>query len=176
MTNMQYGFYLDTSRCIGCKACTVACMDWNDIKPGIGVQWRRVTSFESGTGTNIRLTNVSLSCMHCAKPACESVCPVRAVTKRVQDGIVVVDQSKCIGCRLCAMACPFGTPQFGADGTMQKCNLCLDRVTAGLLPECVSSCTGGALHAGSLDELTKMAQAKIARQLAGATQPSLWIK
>jgi anaerobic dimethyl sulfoxide reductase subunit B (iron-sulfur subunit) len=172
---MQYGFWVDIDRCIGCGACTIACKDWNDIQPGQAVQWRRVTTIESGQVPNTQLTNVSLSCMHCAKPACVAVCPTSAITKRAEDGVVVVDSSKCIGCRYCFFACPLGVPQYGKDGTMQKCNLCLDRLQQGEKPTCVVACPVGALHGGPIEELAKSAAEKAATRLAGATDPSVLI-
>jgi anaerobic dimethyl sulfoxide reductase subunit B (iron-sulfur subunit) len=173
---MQYGFYFDANRCIGCNACAVACKEWNEILPGAGVAWRRVTSVESGKVPNLKLVNMSNSCNHCAKPACVGACPVSAISKRAEDGIVLVDQTKCIGCKTCSIACPFGVPQFGPSGKMQKCNLCLDRVKLGQVPECASSCTGGALFAGPMDQLTAMAISTGGIQMAGVTQPSLLIK
>jgi len=116
-----------------------------------------------------------MACMHCGEPACVAVCPAGAITKRAEDGIVVVDQNKCIGCHYCFFACPFGVPQYGDDGTMQKCNLCLDRLAAGKEPACVATCPAGALHAGKLSDLAKIAQEKVAKKLAASTQPSVLI-
>jgi anaerobic dimethyl sulfoxide reductase subunit B (iron-sulfur subunit) len=179
---MQKGFYLEADRCVGCYACMAACKNWNDVPPKVtavpgtqGPKWRRVTSIETGAFPNAKITKISLSCMHCAKPACMAVCPTGAITKRAQDGIVVVDQSKCIGCRYCFFACPFGAPQFGDDGTMQKCNYCLDRTTKGLDPACVATCPAHALHAGSMEELAKLAGEKAALKLVAATEPSVII-
>ena len=172
---MQYGFYFDAGRCIGCSACVVACKDWNDIKPGDRVHWRRVTTVEVGKSPNLRLANLSLACMHCGKPACQAVCPVGAIAKRAEDGIVVVDPKKCIGCRACLQACPFGVPQYGADGTMQKCDFCLEKVKEGKEPQCAGACTGGALFAGPLDELSRIAAKKFVMRMAGATQPSMLV-
>lgn len=172
---MQYGFYFDATRCIGCNACAVACKDWNDIQPGQKVQWRRVTTFEYGKAQDVGLFNISLSCMHCAKPACQSVCPTGAITKRAEDGIVVVDQTKCIGCHQCFQACPFGVPQYGADGKMQKCDLCPDRLAAGKDPACVATCPTLALHWGTMEELSILAAEKSAKKLQGTTTPSVII-
>ena len=172
---MQYAFYVETERCIGCNTCVMACLDWKDIKPGQHLQLRRVTTIESGKCPDVRLTNLSLSCMHCGKPACMAVCPTGAISKRAEDGIVVVDQNKCIGCRYCFFACPFGAPQFGDDGTMQKCTYCLDRTTKGLDPACVATCPAHALHAGTMEELAKLAGEKAAVKLVAATEPSVII-
>jgi anaerobic dimethyl sulfoxide reductase subunit B (iron-sulfur subunit) len=143
--------------------------------PGEPVQWRRVTSQELGKFPDLRLVNSSRSCLHCGKPACLGVCPTGAITKRPADGIVLVDKGKCIGCRRCLAACPFGVPQYGVDGTMQKCNLCLEKVRRGKTPECGAACTTGALSAGPLDEIAKAAARKSPQRFAGATQPSLLV-
>jgi anaerobic dimethyl sulfoxide reductase subunit B (iron-sulfur subunit) len=145
-------------------------------KPGTqGPKWRRVTTVESGVYPDARIVNVSLSCMHCGKPACMAVCPASAISKRAEDGIVVVDRGKCIGCHSCSTACPFGVPQYGEDGTMQKCNYCLNRIQEGQEPACVETCPPRALRAGTMDELSRLASAKAARRLVAASDPSVWI-
>ncbi len=178
---MQKGFYLDTKICVACYSCVTACKNWNGVAPEVsakpgtqGPKWRRVTTVELGSYPDARIVNVSLSCMHCGKPACMSVCPVEAISKRDEDGIVVVDKSQCIGCHACAAACPFGVPQYGEDGTMQKCNYCLDRTVKGQEPACAATCPAGALWAGTLQELSQMSSEKSARQLVGSSNPSAW--
>lgn len=169
----QYGFYVEVEKCVQCHACEVACKAKNNVE--LGVHWRRVSSIWGGQFPNVTNTSISLSCMHCGHPACEAVCPTGAIKKRAEDGIVTVDRTKCIGCRYCFFACPFGVPQFGKDGTMQKCELCLDRLSEGKQPMCVTTCPGSALHAGPVDELAELARAKAATKLAGATNPSVLI-
>jgi anaerobic dimethyl sulfoxide reductase subunit B (iron-sulfur subunit) len=169
----QYGFYIDTSRCIQCYTCEIACKQENNIK--IGPRWRKVHTMWSGQFPDVKPVFISLSCMHCGKPACAAVCPTGAITKRAEDGIVLVDQKKCIGCRYCFLVCPFGIPQFSDDGTMQKCNFCLDRLKQGKKPACVVHCPVKALHAGTMNELSKMAAEQSVRKLAGATYPSVII-
>jgi anaerobic dimethyl sulfoxide reductase subunit B (iron-sulfur subunit) len=172
----QMGFYLELDRCIYCWSCETACKQWNQMKPGSGVRLRRVLDLQGGTYPNSTRTFLSLACMHCGDPPCEKVCPTEAISKRSEDGIVVVDQDKCIGCHFCFFACPFGVPQYGANGTMQKCDACL---SAGMqesgLPACAATCPTEALHYGTLEELSKLAAQKAGRKLAGATQPSMLI-
>lgn len=164
----QLGFYIRAGRCVQCHACEVACKVANQVE--LGPRWRRVPTCWSGQFPEVTCHSISISCMHCAAPACMAACPTGAIAKRAEDGIVVVDPSLCNGCRECARACPYGAPQFGADGKMQKCNLCLDRLLAGKEPACVATCPAEALGYGSLDDLLQAGQ-----RLSGETQPSLAI-
>ncbi len=168
----QYGFYVELERCIKCWSCEVACKAWKGIDAGT-VSLRRVIEITSGEFPAVKRTFLSMSCMHCEKPACEAVCPTGAISKRPEDGVVVVDQTKCIGCRYCFFACPFGVPQY--DKTMQKCDMCLDRLAEGKEPACVATCPTRALHFGTMEELSKIAQEKVAKRLAGSTQPSVLV-
>lgn len=169
----QYGFIIDSERCVDCRACVTACQASNAIE--IGVAWRHVTSTWKGKYPDVTFTSLSMACNHCAEPACMAVCPVQAISKRDEDGIVVVDRIKCIGCHLCGEACPYGAPQYGKDGLMQKCNLCVDRISAGKKPTCVSTCPAGALAFGAMDELQCLAGKKTVRQLEGKTRPSIFV-
>jgi len=179
---MQKGFYIDMSRCTGCYSCVTACKNWNGVAPKVtdqpgtaGPMWRRVTNLESGAYPDAQIISVSLACMHCGEPACMSVCPVEAISKRPEDGIVVVDQDKCIGCHYCFFACPFGVPQYGSDGKMQKCTYCLDRTENGQDPACVATCPAKAIKAGTMTELAEYANGKAAQRLVASTQPSVII-
>ncbi len=171
---MQKGFYLDLMRCTSCYACVVACKAHNTFLEE-RVYWRRVITLESGAYPVVRLANVSLSCLHCGAPACKVVCPTRAIHKRAEDGIVIINPNLCIGCKMCLTACPFGIPQFGKDGKMQKCDFCLDRLKKGFMPACMNVCPARALHAGSLNELALLASRKSAHRLIRSTDPSFFI-
>jgi len=154
---MQLGFYIDQSRCIGCCTCAVACKDWHNIPAG-PVNWRWLISVEQGKYPRVFVAFLTLSCLHCAQPACIPACPVDAITKRQADGIVLVDQDACLGkesCGLCREACPYKAPQFAADdeAKMQMCHLCADRWQEGRKPICVEACPMRALDAGPLDKL-----------------------
>ncbi|MEE8329941.1 MAG: 4Fe-4S dicluster domain-containing protein [Thermodesulfovibrionia bacterium] len=163
---MQLAWYFDQSRCQGCNTCVVACKDWNDVKPG-PARWRRLTVKENGEFPKVSVLNLVLSCNHCKNPVCVKVCPVNAIYKRDEDGIVLVDRSRCRNIRACLAKCPFGAPQFGDNKSepvkdpswqvphpMQKCTFCLDRWKTGKKPVCVDSCPQRALDAGPINEIT----------------------
>jgi anaerobic dimethyl sulfoxide reductase subunit B (iron-sulfur subunit) len=158
-------FYFDQNRCMGCHACTVACKDWNDVQPG-QANWRRLSNEESGSFPDVKVFNLVLSCNHCENPACAASCPVGAIYKREEDGIVIVNRDLCQNIRACAVACPYGAPQFGDDDSepvaesswavahpMQKCTFCWDRQADGLAPACVASCPQRALDFGTVEEI-----------------------
>jgi anaerobic dimethyl sulfoxide reductase subunit B (iron-sulfur subunit) len=166
----QYGFYYDAGRCIQCRTCELACKSANNVEPG--VKWRRVVETWNGEFPNVTRAFFSLACMHCKKPACAAACPTGAISKRAGDGIVVVDRDQCNGCQDCFAACPYGVPQFGDDGLMQKCDFCIE---IGREPACVGSCPADALNFGPLDELLEMATEKAAKRMSGSTKPSMII-
>ena len=157
---MQMGFYLDQTRCTGCYTCVVACKDWHDIPAG-PASWMRVTTIERGRYPNPFLAYLPSLCYHCAEPSCIQACPVNAISKREEDGIVVVDREACLGkdnCDLCLEACPYNAPQFGAEenAKMQKCDLCIERWAEGKKPICVDACPMRALDSGPMEELRAM--------------------
>ncbi|MDO5531608.1 DMSO/selenate family reductase complex B subunit [Sutterella sp.] len=159
----QKGFFIDVSRCTGCRTCSIACADKNGTP--IGLYYRRVTEFEGGEwkenadGTwrqNVFAYYISQGCNECADPACVKVCPVKAHYKREEDGLVVIDQAKCIGCGMCARACPYGVPQLDTKlRKMRKCDGCVDRTSKGGQPVCVESCPERAIEFGDIEELRK---------------------
>jgi anaerobic dimethyl sulfoxide reductase subunit B len=156
----QMGLYFDQTRCTGCYTCVVACKDWYDLDPG-PVNYMRVQSIEKGTFPDLFAAYLALPCTHCLQPPCVQVCPIRAITKREEDGIVVVDSDQCLGkmeCpQKCLKACPWKAPQFGpsADAKMQKCELCFERREEGQQPICVEACPMFALEVGPLEELQR---------------------
>jgi anaerobic dimethyl sulfoxide reductase subunit B (iron-sulfur subunit) len=166
----QYGFYFDANRCIQCRTCEVACKSTHNIEPGI--KWMRVVETWGGTYPNFTRTFFALACMHCGNPACIEACPTGAISKRAEDGIVVVERDKCNGCQNCFSACPYGVPQFGDDGIMQKCDFCAG---IGIEPACAASCPAEALNFGILDELLEMTKGKGGKRMSGPTEPSIII-
>ncbi|MCX6064695.1 MAG: dimethylsulfoxide reductase subunit B [Chloroflexi bacterium] len=159
MTN-QLGFYFDASLCTGCKVCQVACQDKNHLPPEI--IWRKVVQYGGGNWipqgdihvpNNLGIVSLSAACMHCDQPTCMQVCPTAAISKR-SDGVVLIDQSKCIGCRYCQWACPYDAPRFDeAAGVMTKCTFCEDLLGKGENPACVDACVMRAIKFGEMDEL-----------------------
>ena len=157
---MQYGYYLDQTRCTGCYTCIVACKDWHDIPAG-PASWIRVTTIEKGKFPDVFVAYLAAPCYHCENPVCVAACPTRAIYKRPEDGIVIVHKEACLGkdeCGKCLTACPYGAPQFGAEPNprMQKCDLCIDRWEEGKKPICVAGCPMRALDAGPIEELQKL--------------------
>jgi len=155
---MQLAFYFDQTRCTGCYTCTVACKDWHDVPAG-PASWRRVSTIEKGRYPRLFVAFLSEGCYHCEEPLCVTACPAGAISKRVNDGIVVVDRDQCLGAgncsRKCLDACPYKAPQFGAEDNpkMQKCDFCLERWAENKPPICVAACPTRALDAGSLEDM-----------------------
>ena len=158
---------MDSRVCVGCLACANACQEHSGAPEGCNPR-RTVVSYAFEGGAS---RFVSLACMHCAEPACLSVCPASALSK-VEGGAVVVDRERCIGCRYCRQACPFDIPQY-ADGLMDKCDMCTGAgVPKGADQWCVQACPSEALGFGPLDELRERA-GDAARQVEAPTVPSL---
>jgi len=155
---MQTGFYFDQTRCTGCYTCIVACKDWHDVPAG-PASYRRVTTFEKGIFPDLFVAFLATACYHCDHPDCVPACPAGAITKRDDNGVVVVDREVCLGRDACGAACleacPYDAPQFGAedDPKMQKCDLCLERRLEDKQAICVEACPMRALDAGPLSEL-----------------------
>lgn len=158
----QYAFTFDARFCSGCKACQTACKDKNNLP--VGVLWRRVYEVSGGKWQSVRVGspnpvwentvfayNLSMSCNHCEHPKCAGVCPVDAYHVR-EDGIVILDSTKCIGCGYCAWACPYGAPQYNPNaGYMTKCDFCHDKLEQGLSPACVAACPMRVLDFGNAE-------------------------
>lgn len=150
----HFGFVLDVSRCTGCMACIVACLDQNDFKAE-GQSFRKVTKYESDQFPSAKISYLSMACAHCGDAPCVAVCPTTAISKMIENGAVTVDRDLCIGCHTCAMACPFGAITFANDGKMAKCDLCMNRIEHGMDPACVRTCPTLALAAGPLKALSQ---------------------
>ena len=155
----QVAFYFDSESCTGCKACQVACKDKNDLE--VGQLWRRVYEVSGGDWIksgkawtpNVFTYNVSMSCNHCEDAICVEVCPTKAMHKR-DDGIVLIDAEKCVGCGYCSWACPYDAPVLDTNaGKMTKCNFCYDDIDNGKNPACVDSCPMRCLSFGELEDL-----------------------
>lgn len=148
-------FFLDLNKCTGCHACEMACQIANDL-PGER-RWRRVRTFNGLHVHGVEVAHLSLACNHCADAPCMEACPARAIYRDDSTNAVLIDEIKCVGCRYCSWACPYGAPRYDEEsGVMTKCDFCVDRQRAGGEPACVTGCPTGALDWGELreDELT----------------------
>ena len=168
-TDRKLGLVIDLDTCVGCHACVISCKGWNTENYGAalsdtdaygpnvsGTFLNRVHSYEVKPETGpAQLIHFPKSCLHCEDAPCVTVCPTGASYKRTADGIVLVNEDACIGCGLCAWACPYGARELDASaGVMKKCTLCIDRIYNENLPEedqipaCVRTCPAGARHFG----------------------------
>ncbi len=169
---MRYGMVIDLLRCVGCNSCTVACR--SEQGTPAGVHFNRVKKYESGKYPTAKMGYLPMPCMHCRDPQCVRVCPTGASYQR-EDGVVVIDQEKCMGCRYCMIACPYDSRYFLPDldnyyigdsptpyeelkqsdyekGTVVKCNFCAHRLAEGKEPACVQTCPAQARYFGDLDD------------------------
>jgi len=169
---------IDVSKCIGCKACQVACMEWNDIRDEIGVNvgvydnppnltensWTvmRFTEYENTEANRLEWLIRKDGCMHCADPGCLKACPSPGAIVQYSNGIVDFVQENCIGCGYCVAGCPFDVPRISQkDNKAYKCTLCSDRVAVGLEPACVKTCPTGAITFGSKEDMIEHAGERI---------------
>lgn len=159
----QHGFHVDTQNCVACGHCVRACRKAHGM-PDDSPAYRTLVAYTNAAGEEVHLSS---GCMHCENPACADVCPAGAITKGA-GGIVSVDPDRCIGCRYCFQACPFGVPQYGPRG-MEKCDACLSvGVVAGQETTCARSCKYDALHYGALPDLqAKYPDAKRVESVTG---------
>ena len=188
------GFFTDTTVCIGCKACEVACKSWNQLPAREGGQpemsgdsydntvklsgttWRHVKFIEQFESPyNGRWLMMSDVCKHCVQAGCMEVCPTGAII-RTEFDTVVIQSDVCNGCRACIAGCPFGVIDMNpVSGTAQKCTLCYDRMSVGLEPACSKACPTDSIQFGPIDELRRRAEARLEQLKAqGETKAQLY--
>ena len=171
--------YIDTTTCIGCKACEAACQEWNDLRTVHTVQdgtYQTLPTLDADFWNLIRFNERKADddgvmwlmrkdqCMHCAEPGCLVACPAPGAIVQYSNGIVDVDATKCIGCGYCATGCPFDVPKFNAKtGKMAKCTLCVDRVEVGLEPACIKACPTGCLNFGTKESMVALGNSRVAQ-------------
>jgi formate dehydrogenase beta subunit len=167
---------IDTSTCIGCKACEVACQEWNDLPPEPTVQsgtyqtmpattasfWNLIRFGEHESGDGLHWLMRKDQCMHCTEPGCLIACPAPGAIVQYANGIVDFQQDQCIGCGYCMTGCPFDVPKFAAHTRrVYKCTLCVDRVSVGLQPACVKACPTSCLQFGTKDDMLAIAGERV---------------
>ena len=145
---------VDTKNCVGCNACEVACKQEHSLP--VGTRWIRVfPDSPKEIEGKLQLRYIVTYCVHCSQPPCKDVCPVDAITKR-EDGIVLINEELCIGCKDCIEACPLGVMQLDEEkGVAQKCDLCVDRIDKGLQPACIAACPSHCIYFGDVSDITK---------------------
>jgi formate dehydrogenase iron-sulfur subunit len=168
---------IDVSKCIGCKACQVACMEWNDLRDDVGdcdgtydnprdltaESWTvmRFSEYESQDG-NLEWLIRKDGCMHCAEPGCLEACPAPGAIVQYANGIVDFDSNHCIGCGYCITGCPFDIPRISQkDQKSYKCTLCSDRVNAGMEPACVKTCPTNCIEFGTKKDMLARAEKRV---------------
>ena len=170
---------VDIDLCIGCKACEIACKEWNELEPDETFNFGSYQSHEDLTASTwdlMRFKEVDLdngdlawlirkdSCMHCDEPGCLLACPAPGAVVQYENGIVDFDQTKCIGCQYCIAGCPFDIPRFDTTTKkVYKCTMCVDRVDAGLEPACVKACPTGSIRFGSKQEMLAYGETKVGK-------------
>ena len=167
---------IDVTTCIGCKACQVACSEWNDIREDVGSNigiYDNPTDLSAKAWTVMRFSEVEDKgklewlirkdgCMHCADPGCLKACPSPGAIVQFKNGIVDFHQENCIGCGYCVTGCPFNIPRISQDdGKAYKCSLCSDRVAVGQEPACVKTCPTGAISFGSKEDMKEIAAQRV---------------
>jgi anaerobic dimethyl sulfoxide reductase subunit B (iron-sulfur subunit) len=162
----EYLIDFDSEKCTQCHGCEIACKAWRELS--YGVQYRRVLNLWQGEYPNVKNASISLACLHCVEPACAAACPTGAISKSEKDGMVVVDETLCDGCGICAAACAFGVPRFGENGIMQKCDLCCEYQLGYASPPCVDTCPGEALSYVEVSQAGKKAREEKITRLLGA--------
>ena len=161
---MALGFYFDMTRCVGCRACQVACKDKNNLE--IGTVLRFAKTYEVGEFPNVNMYSFAGSCNHCENPTCVSACPVGAMYK-AEDGTVLHDAEMCVGCQACVKACPYSVQQFVASVTkVAKCDSCAALRAKGQNPVCVDACPSRALDFGEKDELIAKYGSNLVKDIA----------
>lgn len=172
----EYAKLVDISSCIGCKGCEVACKEWNDLKVEPTVNFGSYQShrdLSAHTWLLMRFDEVEVNdqlqwlikkdaCLHCEEPGCLYACPAPGAIVQYQNGIVDFNQDQCIGCQYCVTGCPFDIPRFDQETKkVYKCNMCVDRVDAGLEPACVKTCPTHAISWGRKEDMVALAEHKV---------------
>jgi len=167
---------IDVSRCIGCKACQAACMEWNDLREEVGENhgfytnpadlsdqsWTLMRFYEEQIEGSLQWLILKDGCLHCADPGCLKACPAPGAILQYSNGLVDFQQEFCIGCGYCSTGCPFNIPRYSKkDQKAYKCTLCSDRVSVGLEPACIKTCPTQALSFGSKEDMLNQAEHRL---------------
>jgi len=178
----EYAMLNDVSRCMGCRGCQVACKSWNNLPAENTIQngsYQNPADLSENTWCLVRFNEVSDGngnvkwlfrknhCFHCTNAACIDVCPAPGAIYKTEEGAVVIDHDKCIGCKYCINVCPFEVPRFNPKtGKVYKCTLCIDRLRGDMIPACAKTCTSGAVLFGERKDILDTAKKRV-KELGG---------
>lgn len=180
--------YIDTTTCIGCKACEVACQEWNDLPSAPTHQfgsYQTLPTLQADFWNLIRFDEQNFDgglvwlmrkdqCMHCDEPGCLAACPAPGAIVQYANGLVDVNPDQCIGCGYCESGCPFDVPRFHpTTSKMAKCTLCVDRVSVSLEPACIKACPTGCLHFGTKDDMVALGNQRVAQLQANGMKEAV---
>jgi len=167
---MRYGMVIDLKKCVGCNACSVACKAENI--PEKEYWWHKVFEIEKGKFPHVTKHYLPRPCFHCKNPACVTVCPSNASYRCEKTGLVLLKREKCIGCKYCMVACPYGVRIYDdEEGVVTKCTFCYQRLEKYNVPACVKTCIGNARYFGDLDDPNSEVSKLIARKRASVLLP-----
>lgn len=162
---MTLNFNFHPELCVGCGACVMACLDHNDRDPDHSPPLRSLYKKERLRQNQVKITYYSLACLHCSEQSCALSCPGKCFVRDDENGLLLLDPTKCLGCGLCDNSCRFGAISFDKEGKAQKCNGCPERLSLGQLPACAAACARKAITIDEKNDILETSRQSLAKQI-----------